>query len=372
MLAGDMAARGRRDDVLRFRLRHLLPFVPTWRGSAASRLTELEEELARISPDRWQLPTYASVRQRLDDAWAVLAGQQLEQLDADHRAAAVANYRIDRSSSVWMSVHRADEQLILIADDAWVQARTDRIQARLTVEPLDSEGSGSSRYQAFLADLLQRRLEPNRVVFDDAARTRLAFILRQLNRRSEVAEAKLRSFRNVLIGLQLALLLMIVGIAIAAIAEPRLWSLCGPAPEGGALVCPDGTKSPGPLDVSLVELMGGLGGLLSAIFFIAGLDNFPNPHGIQLVQGLLKVPAGAALALVVTLLVQRGTLEVVAPQPGTRALPLAVLLGFAQQIVTTALDRRARGLLGETEAAVGVSGAYQPAAGDASALPVSR
>jgi hypothetical protein len=141
------------------------------------------------------------------------------------------------------------------------------------------------------------------VVFDEAARTRLSFILRQLNRRSEVVEDKLRSFRNVLIGLQLALLLMIVVIAIAAVGEPRSWSLCGPAPAGGALVCPDGSGTPGRLDVALVELMGGLGGLLSAIFFIAGLDNFPNPHGIQLVQGLLKVPAGAALALVVTLFV---------------------------------------------------------------------
>jgi len=338
-------------------LRGYLAFIPSWRVGVASRIRELEEELARVPADRQHLPAYLAVRQRLDDALSVLAGERLGQGTTrdSHADVRHANFRIDRAGAAWMSIHRADEQLILVASDAWVKARADRVAARLSAEPLDSSDISGPRYRDFLADFGKGHNAATSSGFTEEDRTDLSFVLRRLNRRSEVAEEKVRSFRNVLVGLQLALILLLLGIAFAAARAPASWSLCGPEPGGGATLCIDGSRSPKPFDVALVELMGALGGLLSAIFFIARLDSFPNPHGLQLVQGLLKVPAGAALALVMTLLVQRGTLEVVASQPGTRVLPLAALLGFAQQAVTTALDQRARGLLGETRAAEGRS-----------------
>jgi len=73
------------------------------------------------------------------------------------------------------------EQLILVASDAWVEARADRVAARLCAEPLDPSDSNGPRYRDFLADFRKGNNAATSSGFTEEARTDLSFILPRLN-----------------------------------------------------------------------------------------------------------------------------------------------------------------------------------------------
>jgi hypothetical protein len=158
-----------------------------------------------------------------------------------------------------------------------------------------------------------------------------------------------------LIVITVVLTLFLALTAIVAWNDPTLFSVCGPAATAGAgtalaptasqTACPHGS---GPVsgDVLMIELLGALGGLLSAVFFLKGLQAVRGPYGLPLAQGILKVPTGAAVALVGIWVLQRGVLGLLTPQSGDKIIAYAVLFGFAQQALTSALDTRATALIG--------------------------
>jgi len=100
--------------------------------------------------------------------------------------------------------------------------------------------------------------------------------------------------------------------------------------------------------VGEIELAAGLGGLISVIVFIQGLQTSRGPCNLAVAQAFLKFVAGAAIGLLGVLLVQHGVLDVLAPQDNNRVLSYAVLFGFAQQLVTQAVDRRAADVVAQT------------------------
>ena len=84
---------------------------------------------------------------------------------------------------------------------------------------------------------------------------------------------------------------------------------------------------------------------------------FPQPAGeplrnrrLQAPQAITKIIAGAAVALFGILLVQHGILSLVSAQDSGHLIGVAVLFGFAQQlvtqVVTQAADKRAAELVG--------------------------
>jgi hypothetical protein len=96
----------------------------------------------------------------------------------------------------------------------------------------------------------------------------------------------------------------------------------------------------------MVELLGAMGGLLSAVVFLKDLQAVRGPFGLPLTQGILKIPTGAAVALVGIWILQRGVLNFLTPQGGDKLIAWAILFGFAQQALTSALDTRASALIG--------------------------
>lgn len=183
-------------------------------------------------------------------------------------------------------------------------------------------------------------------------------VLRAVNSRTDLAHGNVRVFRNILILLTVVLTLFLALIAVVAWIDPGLFSVCGPAgPSGSSAtttqttgpLCPHGT-APQSADVLMVELLGALGGLLSAVFFLKGLQAVRGPYGLPLAQGVLKVPTGAAVALVGIWIVQRGVLGFLTPQAGDKIIAYAILFGFAQQALTNALDSRASALIGSAVA----------------------
>jgi hypothetical protein len=217
-------------------------------------------------------------------------------------------------------------------------------------------------------------IEPYTPVVLAADREVLRNVLRSVNSRSDLAHGNVRVFRNILIWLTVVLTLFLVLTAIVAWNDPTLFSVCGPAvttagssaaPTAAQTACPHGS-APVSGDVLMIELLGALGGLLSAVFFLKGLQAVRGPYGLPLAQGILKVPTGAAVALVGIWVLQRGVLGLLTPQSGDKVIAYAVLFGFAQQAFTNALDTRASALIG-TAISTGPSARPAPSTSAASA-----
>lgn len=191
--------------------------------------------------------------------------------------------------------------------------------------------------------------------------------------------ARLRTFRNVLLTAVAIASLLATAIALLGILAPEWMPLCftqtalPPNPTDVAVACPTGQstvneprRTPGPADPLLLILMGAVGGALSALVFIRGLHANSTPYNVAVPLAMLKIPTGALVAVVGTLLLAGDFVpgfSAVDRQP--QVLAYALLFGFAQQMITRAADQRAKGLIAnlptrtnDTLAGTSVGGVY--------------
>lgn len=164
---------------------------------------------------------------------------------------------------------------------------------------------------------------------------------------SDRLQREARVLRNNMMVASLGIFIVVAALGLAHFFEPKIVSLCA------AKVCPLGA-SPKPLDVFVVELAGVLGGLLSVVIPLAGGERIQTPYRVFNQQLLLKTLAGAASAVGGVLLVGGELVSLVQFKTSGALLAYAVVFGFAQQIVTGAVDRRASALAKETPSVKGV------------------
>lgn len=237
----------------------------------------------------------------------------------------------------WAALHRAEESLILLQPD-------DTVRAAILTAPTGYADSGARRDTAGRAAKTGAVTEAEREWL--RARRHLA------DAASEASQGRVRTFRNVLIGLGI---LLTVGLLIAAFWGYRDRSalpLC-PATENSS-TC--GART----DVLRVEFFGALGGALSIVTALRVLNGFRGSYGLPLAQALLKLPLGAAAALTGIVIVQQEGLGPLHPQPISQLVPLAFIFGVGQVAVTKNIDNRASDLLGEA-AATGSQRTRRPA-----------
>jgi hypothetical protein len=184
-------------------------------------------------------------------------------------------------------------------------------------------------------------------------------------------QTRIRSFRNAVIMAVLMLALMVGALVAVGAWSPSTIPLCfSPGatataqPSGQpqvsqgqqqAAVCPTGEASPNSGDVMLVAFLGLLGGGLSAALAVRQLLDTPTrhstpiaPHTVPIALAVLKLPAGALTGVLGLMLVGGGFVPgLTALDTQEQILGYAFLLGFAQQLVTGVIDRRAREILGE-------------------------
>ncbi|MDQ7909837.1 hypothetical protein RB614_35605 [Phytohabitans sp. ZYX-F-186] len=161
--------------------------------------------------------------------------------------------------------------------------------------------------------------------------------------------ARVRSLRNLILGSALFMLVLAVGMGVLGTLRPHLVSLCfDNVVAGGAerRSCPAGASGPGRWDILLVELLGLLGGSLSAMVAIRGMRGTSTPYGVPVALALLKLPAGALVSLSALLLLGGeffpGLSGLDSPQ---QIVAYALVLGYAQQLVTRLVDRQANTVL---------------------------
>jgi len=135
-------------------------------------------------------------------------------------------------------------------------------------------------------------------------------------------------------------------------ANPTYIPLCfassGEAIEGKTFNCPTGTGVSGnrSSDIVVVALLGLLGGALAAAVSIRNLRGTSTPYDVPVALALLKVPLGAFTAIVGLVALQGSFVPgLTALDSQQQILAYALVLGYAQQVFTYTLDRKAQTLL---------------------------
>jgi hypothetical protein len=169
------------------------------------------------------------------------------------------------------------------------------------------------------------------------------------------SHTRLRNFRNVLLSATFCIAVLGLAFSFIVAFNPTAVPLCFTSQETGSVACPTGDSQtqespppePAPLDVVVVSLLGFLGGSLAAAVSIRNLRGTETPYDVPIALSLLKVPTGA-LTAVGALIAIRGEFV-----PGLSALDsqeqilaYALVFGYAQQLLTGLIDRRASELLG--------------------------
>lgn len=173
--------------------------------------------------------------------------------------------------------------------------------------------------------------------------------------------SRLRNFRNAVLVSSIVIGLLLVVFATYVGHHPEKVPLCfTPTNAEGApatWVCPTGEHpwnsdtptSHGPTnkhDVLVVLLLGILGGALSAAVSIRGLTGASTPYDVPLALAALKLPLGALTSLGALIALQGDFVPGLSELDSQgQILAYALVFGYAQQLLSGLLDRRAQALL---------------------------
>jgi hypothetical protein len=163
---------------------------------------------------------------------------------------------------------------------------------------------------------------------------------------------RLRSFRNIILIAAVSIGALVGATILVVRANPTYIPLCfaknGEGIEGARLNCPTGTGvlTNHASDILVVALLGLLGGALAAAVSIRNLRGTSTPYDVPVALALLKVPLGAFTAIVGLVALQGSFVPgLSALDSQQQILAYALVLGYAQQVFTYSLDRKAQSLL---------------------------
>ena len=163
---------------------------------------------------------------------------------------------------------------------------------------------------------------------------------------------RLRSFRNIILIAALCIGVLVGATILVVRANPTYIPLCfaanGEGIEGARFNCPTGTSVPTnhASDIIVVALLGLLGGALAGAVSIRNLRGTSTPYDVPVALALLKVPLGAFTAIVGLVALQGSFVPgLSALDSQQQILAYALVLGYAQQVFTYSLDRKAQSLL---------------------------
>jgi hypothetical protein len=304
------------------------------------------------------------------------------------------------SEAAYINLHEAEIALAQILPDDQIHATIPEALARLqTMDASDPRRRGAEIQLAANSPKAQRR-----AAYQAAVRIGLEL--------KDQQHTRLRSFRNIILIATLGLMTLVVAVCLVAAWKPDALPLCfGPAPttappttpvptttqtptpaptpaptpipaptstpfgqSPNGVACPseDEPPTPGSVhrrlpasgDVTLVALLGMLGGGLSGAVAIRHLQGSSTPYDIPVALSLLKLPSGAISALIGLLFVRGGFvpgLSQLDNQP--QILAYAFVFGIAQQLVTRLVDRQAQDILTKMPSKEPVNAKPEPPAG---------
>jgi hypothetical protein len=224
----------------------------------------------------------------------------------------------------WQSLHSAKQDLFFIAPEEDVRAQVPLLKEKVRTQ-LSAKSAERAQYEAWL----KANDETNEVT-GHVDRGRARAIRAAVDRESDLRHANIRRFRNTLIRLLLAVVL----IDIVLVFDPPSDAWLPICPQSGS--CPQ---------VWHVQLAGLVGGLLAAAAALRRIQVTGEPYGMRAFQAALKIPMGALTAVVGTMILQSGVIDALEPQPAPDVLVYCVIFGASQEAVTRFIDKKANSLL---------------------------
>jgi hypothetical protein len=296
----------------------------TWRAQVESRVRELQDDLARVRsgprPGAAAQTEYDIVKEKIGVAHEKAA-------DAPDLLTSTWWRRWASGSDIetaWTALHAAEAALVTILPSKTLRARLPEMRAALTTT---LAGDGRLAEYTGQIDAAAKATE-----ITDDQREQLRVIRTAIDAASDAAHTNVRNYRNWLLIVSGAVTLGLVGVAVAHAVNPNVLYIC----EATKGKCAGGPGA----DLAQIEAAGALGGLLMALFALIRLTVFSGPVALPLWQALVRVPAGAAAALVGVFLLQGEVLSSITPQSRSGLLGYAVLFGAAPEIVLRFLDNK--------------------------------
>ncbi len=235
--------------------------------------------------------------------------------------------------AAYREMHTARAQMIDLYDESELIAEVPHVVAR--------------------ANATMHRDDPRRLTVKellacapDVRRARVRRLVGDSYEELDLEHAQLRSFRNIVLGSALLLMVIVVGTLAFVAFNPSLMPLCF---QGPVHACP---TSEGPLshprsaDILVVGVLGALGGALAATLSIRNLKGTSTPYDVPVALAMLKVPMGALTAILGLVAIQGDFVPGLTELDSQgQILAYALVFGFAQQALSRLLDKQAQSLL---------------------------
>ncbi|HEY7271281.1 MAG TPA: hypothetical protein VH502_01015 [Actinoplanes sp.] len=233
------------------------------------------------------------------------------------------------AAQVLLAKHLPDERIDLQLLSAMARVRTTMPPTAERREDLERRYTEATR-----ADTADGRLK--RWVLEKAMEWSYAT--------TDAQYARLRSFRNILSGVSIAVLAFAIGLAVMGLVWPETLQLCF---GSSGQVCPTGT-GPSAKDALVIEVLGAAGGALAAVLAVSKMQGTSTPYSVPLALAMLKLPFGALSALLGLVLIHgRFVPGLTDLDTSGQILAYAIVLGIAQHLVTALVDRRGQELLAD-------------------------
>ena len=160
---------------------------------------------------------------------------------------------------------------------------------------------------------------------------------------SDDAHAAARALRNKMVAAAALLFVVNTVLGVLGILRPGFLPMCAHMPGDDSVVaCAAGDKTPGPLDIWLVQLLGAFGAVVAAVVLLTRRRPSLSPYVLVGYQALIKVLLGSALAVIGVLALSAHVAEGLTCVTSQAALLLwSALLGYSQQVGTRLLDNYA-------------------------------
>ncbi|WP_091366588.1 hypothetical protein [Geodermatophilus telluris] len=184
---------------------------------------------------------------------------------------------------------------------------------------------------------------------------------------------RLESFRRIILATTGSLVILATIAGVLGSAYPSLFPVCftSTVADRVQVACPTATSPltssipdgsfgdvdevtaqlADPINIVFLEFLGVLGAALSTAIAIKNLRGSGDPYNLSLALVLLKTATGALIALFGIILVNAGLvpgIEVL--DTSSEIIAWALVLGYAQQLFTGVIDRRAASVLEEVDA----------------------
>jgi hypothetical protein len=255
----------------------------------------------------------------------------------------------------FQNLHRAEAEIVRLYDDDEVESAIPEAVARIStgLDPDDPRCEAALKLGA---------QEPG-----PARRLTLRKTIQIGHELKDQQFTKIRKFRNIVLLASLLIAWFTVCFAVTvSVLNPAAVPFCFQAKD--TMYCASGADRPSWLDVWIVALLGLLGGSLSAAVAIRNIRGTPSPYNLAIALAVLKVPTGALTAIGALVLLHGNIVPGFSnldDQP--QILAYALIFGYAQQLLTGLIDKRAHTLVAsvpnkDVERARGTSQSRPPGA----------